>query len=436
MSKTTKDSAKTEDVVGPATVRLASVGDEEYYELPDTELTGNVGTAGQRPLPSAPNTAGSGQSRSHDTRGVETAGSDPNAVLHRNHARSSGQGQLEAFILRNLSVFKGEYDGTAITDWVQKVDVLLKLTGAEDDETSILQLLPLRVDTQVYNFIEGLKDRWEPSQYTWTKVKQALLRQYGGVVDPSKQVNRLQNARMGRDTPVRKFAQEVERLARLSYPELAGDKGTSEQREVQRGILNRILLEQFVAGLPPMLSRTLVERQVEDFDTAVDLAAHMDEVNARYFKRSTINAFFSEEDGDRRRPKDKNVFHSEEDSDRRHPNNKESKPQGFRPRNQTNPPRRPGELPGGRRQVRYADSDSTRPRGTGARAERLNGKRCYQCGEEGHLQFSCPKCFLCGQDHPIQMCKNVVCARCKQTGHAATRCSKNLAGPHQPPPTS
>ena len=73
MSKTTKDSAKTEDVVGPATERLGSVGDEEYYQLPDTGRSGNVGTAGQRPLSSALNTAGTGQSRSHvQTEGDET----------------------------------------------------------------------------------------------------------------------------------------------------------------------------------------------------------------------------------------------------------------------------------------------------------------------------------------------------------------------------
>ena len=83
MSKKTKDSAKTEDVVGPTTVRLASGGDEEYYELPDTELTGNVGSTGQRPLLSTLNTASTGQSRSHvQTEGDETENRENYAPLH------------------------------------------------------------------------------------------------------------------------------------------------------------------------------------------------------------------------------------------------------------------------------------------------------------------------------------------------------------------
>ena len=239
-------------------------------------------------------------------------------------------------------------------------------------------------------------------------------------MDPSQQVSRLQNVRMGRDTPVRQFAQEVERLARISYPELVGDKCTPEERKIQRGILNRILLEKFIAGLPQILSKSIVEKQVEEFDRAVDLASHMDEVNSRYFKRSTINAFYNEEDSDRRRPDDR-----------------DAKPRAFHPRNQSNPARQTaGRRPEGRGQVRNSAPDSSRPLGAGVGAgHQGDSRRCYQCGEEGHLKRNCPKCFLCGENHPIQRCKNVVCAYCKQTGHAATRCSKNLTGPHHPPPT-
>ncbi|KAF0305230.1 hypothetical protein FJT64_023105 [Amphibalanus amphitrite] len=82
---------------------------------------------------------------------------------------------------------------------------------------------------------------------------------------------------MGRDTPVRKFAYEIERLTRLAYPELASDVGSPEQRDTQKNILNRIALEQFISGLPPMLSRPVVERQISDFEEAVRVAAHMEE---------------------------------------------------------------------------------------------------------------------------------------------------------------
>ena len=106
---------------------------------------------------------------------------------------------------------------------------------------------------------------------------------------------------MGRDTPVRKFALEIDRLARLAYPELVRDQGTREQRSTQQGILNRITLEQFISGLPPLLSRPLVERQIEDFNEAVRVAAHLEEVNARYFRKSTINACFDTDESEPQR---------------------------------------------------------------------------------------------------------------------------------------
>ena len=80
-------------------------------------------------------------------------------------------------------------------------------------------------------FLERLRDRLGPSQYKWPKVRQAILEQYGGAVDPNKQVTKLRAARMGRDTPLRKFAQEVATLTRVAYPELVSDVGTSEQRK-------------------------------------------------------------------------------------------------------------------------------------------------------------------------------------------------------------
>ena len=121
-------------------------------------------------------------------------------------------------------------------------------------------------------------------------MKKALLTPYGGVPDPAKQVNRLHTVKMGRETPVREFAHEVERLARLAYPELTSDLGGEEQRDVQRSLFNRISLEQFVSGIPPLRSRAIVERKVEDFQEAVEMAAHLEEVNARFMKKTTINA--------------------------------------------------------------------------------------------------------------------------------------------------
>ena len=279
-----------------------SAPEQEYYEYETAgaEYPGETGRGtrrgiGGRPLPLPPLPTleppipGQGQSRSQWETGNETRG-------HRHHALSElderGNGHSDAFILRHLFSFKGEYNGKSITDWLQKVDLLRKITNIHDDD--LLPLLFLRVDTNVIPFLEGVRDRLSPLQYTWNRVKQALLEQYGGVTNPTIQVNRLHSARMGRDTPVRKFAYEIERLTRLAYPELASDVGSPEQRDTQKNILNRIALEQFISGLSAMLSRPIVERQINDFEEAVRVAAHMEEVNARYFRKSTINAMFND----------------------------------------------------------------------------------------------------------------------------------------------
>ena len=262
--------------------------------------------------------------------------------------------------------------------------------------------------------MEGLRDRLDPADYTWAKIKPALLRQYGGIVDKNQHVNKLHSARMGRETPVRKFAQEVERLARLAYPELASDGkvGTSEQRAIQKGILNRITLEQFVSGLPPMLSRPVAERQIEDFDKAVDFAAHLEEINSRYFKKSTINAFFS----------------SEADNSNSASAPTDAATQGTTPQRQTDRQRKPNRARG-----------PSVPRGGHAavgRNNRVDGIQCYRCGEMGHRQYDCSRtrCYICGDGHPAAACTNIVCARCKQPGHPANRCSKNSGG--HPPHTT
>ena len=432
MGKTVKDPAqgavgKAEDVPGPSTAPSAppvSGGDYEYYEE-TAEYEGKTddsGTMARRPLPAVPDSGAPGQSRTQ----TQTLGRAETEVLGNNALSSPPagppSGQHDAFILRNLSTFKGEYNGTAITDWVQKVDLLVRLTKISED--SLLTLLLLRVDPQVVTFLEGLRGRLSPTEHTWPKVKQALLQQYGGAVDPNKQVNKLHSARMRRETPVRQFAHEVERLARLAYPELASDVGTPEQQAIQKSILNRIMVEQFVAGLPPMLSRSVVERQIKDFDEAVKVAAHLEEVNARYFTKSSINAFFSSENRDSSHPKDATSSHTTDSSHREN----ERGPRGPR---QMNHRRFRGPSPSPMRR------GNGRPFSLSSRSP-VQEQRCYRCGEEGHMRRDCPLncCFICGDVHPTRSCKNIVCALCKQPGHPANRCSKNSKGPQSHPTIS
>ena len=195
----------------------------------------------------------------------------------------------ETFIVRQLPSFAGTYNGDLVRDWVDKTQILKNVVDIPEAE--LIRLLPLCMSTRAAEFLEGYLTKL-PRGYkpTWDEVKTALLTQYGGMPDPTVQLNKLHSAKMGRDIPVREFAQQIERLARLSYPELTIDTGDDQQREVQQTLLNRITLEQFVSGLPPLLSRTLVERKISDFTAAVDTAAHLEAVNARFMKRTTINA--------------------------------------------------------------------------------------------------------------------------------------------------
>ena len=431
-------------VAGPATAPLGQ-GDDEYYDLPES---GGIGRG-----PASSNVAEPGQSsRAHiQTEGVET-GQRPSAPPFEPRRHN---GQYDAFILRNLHTFKGDYNGTAITEWIQKADLLFKISGATNEDTGItddcvLSLLPLRVETSVITFLEGLRDRLG-SQYKWPKVKKALLEQYGGATDPTKHVTHLHSARMGRDTPVRKFAQEIDRLARLAYPELVSDQGTREQRSTQQGILNRITLEQFISGLPPLLSRPLVERQIEDFNEAVRVAAHLEEVNARYFRKSTINAYFDTDESEPRRepnflpPAPSNQAHYRP----RHPP-RASYGQGPREQHyyQDRAPRQfnPGHMRGNgsqqSRQGRPGSNPGNPFRGPRPTGPRPSGPRqppyCTTCRRTGHYWNECPQsqCFICGAAHKVADCTSVLCANCKMPGHPATRCSKNSTGPHPRTTTS
>ena len=248
----------------------------------------------QREIPTAPPAPPTtGSAHPGQSRALATSGNVGEAVndMHRlmigggNH-RDKG---IETFILRQLPTFAGTYNGDLIREWVDKIQILKNIIDAPDAD--LIRLLPLRMSTRAADFLQGYLSKLPRDQIvTWEAVKKALLTQYGGVPDPTKQVNRLHTAKMGRETPVREFAHEVERLTRLAYPELTSDFGGEEQRDVQRSLLNRISLEQFVSGLPPLLSRTIVERKVEDFQEAVEMAAHLEEVNARFMKKTTINA--------------------------------------------------------------------------------------------------------------------------------------------------
>ena len=435
----------------------APADDEDYYEVPESEAAAS--TSGERRAPPTPPIiTESGQSRSHARRGAE-GGHDDNA-----HSAEPGrpQGDSGQFFLRHLHIFKEDFSGKAILDWTRKVDMILRITGALDSE--ILPLLPLRVEPQVFPFLEGLRDRMPPSQYKWPNVKEALLHQYGGVTDPSQLVNKLHAARMSRDMPVRKFAQEIEQLTRLAYPELVSDVGTPEQRATQRDIFNRIAMEQFVSGLPPILSRPIVEKQIATLDSAVSLAAHLEGVNARYFKRSTINAFYNDADN--------NDSPDSADSNQ-HRNHGRGRPGSrFQPRAQSTEPRlQQGQGARPRFQPRsQSGAESTRAQGPDTRyVQPTAGQRdprsvqcfgcgrmghriaqcpnhpnpgdvrsvqCYRCGELGHIRAQCSACSICIGPHDTATCPNVLCAGCKQPGHPANICPKNLKGRPTPPPTS
>ena len=61
-------------------------------------------------------------------------------------------------------------------------------------------------------------------------------------------------------------------------------------------MLKRIALEQFIACLPPLLSRPILENRVTEFEKAVDLAAHHEQINAHYMRKTTIHAMHYEQD--------------------------------------------------------------------------------------------------------------------------------------------
>ena len=276
-----KSQGGTSKTEGPT---VGAEGHQYTYE----EYEGAGGTEGgalpRRPLPEIPSAPPGQSSRALVTTDDGNGEDVANNMRDLNINRDKG---VESFILRQLPVFAGDYNGDLVREWTGKVQLLKKIMKVPD--TELLRLLPLRMSFRAADFFQGYVAKLEPREATWEKVKKALVTRYGGAADAAKLVNQLHSARMGRDVPVREYAHEVERLARLAYPELV-EENDRPQNSVQKSLLNRISLEQFVSGLPPTLSRALVEKKIDDFQDAVQMAAHLEEVNTRFLKKATVHA--------------------------------------------------------------------------------------------------------------------------------------------------
>ena len=81
--------------------------------------------------------------------------------IRRLHLDDRGNSN-EAFMLRHLHQFKGDYDGDAISEWLEKVDMLKDLCGLGDQET--IRVLPLRMTTRVADYLRGLLNSLERSR--------------------------------------------------------------------------------------------------------------------------------------------------------------------------------------------------------------------------------------------------------------------------------
>ena len=390
-----------------------------YYEAPgatadperNSPTTKDSALDTTRPLPALP-----GQSRARETTDMVV---DELRALQLGESRVA---HIESFLLRQLGTFRGDYNGEAVTEWVEKVDLLKDILSAPDAE--ILRILPLRMSARAMEFFRSFLSGKESSERTWQNLKRAMLTQFGGKVEPTQVLNQLQQARLGRNTPVREFGLQVGRLARLAYPELSSDIGTPDQKRLQTTLFNRIALEQFIAGLPPLLSRPILERKITDFQEAVELAAHHEEINARYLKRSTINAIHAGEDTrlSQLYSDDPSMYNENPASHLMAPvtsDNSSGGPSGQRPAR---------ERFSGRRSSPYRRREVV----------------CYGCQRVGHYKRDCPRqrgatrrtgCTICGEPgHSMPQCMNIVCAACKGNGHPANHCPKNglRRGPPRP----
>ena len=391
----------------------APPGEYTYYETPgtgaaDQDMT-ETALATSRPLPAVP-----GQSCAREAAATDMV-TDGMQALQLGQSRNS---HFESFFLKQLGNFKGDYNGDAITEWVERVDLLKDILKPTDQE--IIRLLPLRMSARASEFVRAFLRTRGGAEHTWANLKKAMLTQFGGKVEPTQLVNQLQQARMERNTPVRDFALQVGRLARLAYPELSSDTGTPEQQELQRSLFNRIAIEQFTAGLPPLLSRPIFENRVTDFQQAVDMAAHHEEINARFMRRSTIHAIHEETAPV---PVYSVAPYPQGDSYHGPPYQLGNQAPNYfmAPINQAGEVSSGGTDPSPR---------NTKGRWNGRKGPYGRANRsvvCHRCHQPGHYKRECMNCTICGEwGHKMVDCRNIVCAACKGTGHPANKCPKNL----------
>ena len=437
------------------------------------------------PQPSAPPAHYAGQL---DTMGPAGHEIEPTTSALRNlsvNAPIKDKG-TESFVLRQLPLFDGSYDGEKVGEWIERVQLLREVSGIADAD--LIRLLPLRMSTRAADFLMELLQKLQAHELTWKNIKTALLRQYGGTADPTKLLSKLQSMKKERDVPVREYAYEIERLARLAYPELCSDNAGPAQREVQKSIFNRITVEQFVSGLPPLLSRAIMEKKIDDFQEAVQMAAHLEEVNARFLKRNTINALNSTDAEEHQQSSAREMalpsFHDQAYNPQRFTSQpyREAQPYGMAPRtfypHVPFSPRfyRPQGLRGGRMgrpngatvpgterypsnhhyrrgsyqparggyqqapsyqsRTRYAVPPQPTTRGEQAMAwyqhetARIsNPLRCFRCDSPDHLVKSCPVCPTClGYNRHHAGCPSVICSYGRQENNHTTWTPKNFQG--------
>ena len=136
-------------------------GEYTYNEPGESTYPGqstiNTSASTMRPLPALP-----GQSRAQEadmvTDGLRALQLGDSRVPH-----------IESFFLRQLGTFKGEYNGEAITEWVERVDLLKNILGAPDAE--IIRVLPLRMSSRATEFLRSFMAARDSAEHTWANLR-------------------------------------------------------------------------------------------------------------------------------------------------------------------------------------------------------------------------------------------------------------------------